>query len=84
VLTYWKMAPVYCQVVLAHDQRITLDGALAETVDAQRIWRPSSWRNWRHGNAAKETAAPQAKSKPLTANSTQLRDRVRAGLLRRK
>jgi hypothetical protein len=35
-------------------------------------------------NAAKETAAPQAKSKPLTANSTQLRDRVRAGLLRRK
>jgi hypothetical protein len=27
VLTYWKMAPFYCQAVLSHDQRITLDGA---------------------------------------------------------
>ena len=34
VLTYWKMAPVYCQAVLPHDQRITLDGTPAEAVDA--------------------------------------------------
>ena len=29
------MAAVYCQAVLCHDQRIALDGALAETVDAE-------------------------------------------------
>jgi sRNA-binding protein len=34
VLRPWKMAPFYCRAVLSHDQRITLDGALAETVDA--------------------------------------------------
>ena len=27
VLGRWKMAPVYCQAVLCHDQRIALDGA---------------------------------------------------------
>jgi hypothetical protein len=45
VLTYWKMAPVYCQAVLLHDQRITLDGAPAEAVDAEakelRFVRPA-------------------------------------------
>ena len=35
VLHNWKMAPVYCQAVLCHDQRIALDGAAAETVDAE-------------------------------------------------
>jgi sRNA-binding protein len=30
----WKMAPFYCRAVLSHDQRITLDGEPAETVDA--------------------------------------------------
>src|SRR5476649_2476722 len=34
VLKSWKMAPVYCQAILCHDQRIALDGAPAETVDA--------------------------------------------------
>jgi sRNA-binding protein len=29
------MAEVYCQAVLCHGQRIALDGALAETVDAE-------------------------------------------------
>ena len=33
VLTYWKMSATYCRAVLAHDQRITLDGAPVETVD---------------------------------------------------
>ena len=35
VLGRWKMAAVYCQAVLSHDQRIALDGAPAETVDAE-------------------------------------------------
>jgi ProQ/FINO family len=33
VLTYWKMSAVYCRAVLAHDQRITLDGMPVEAVD---------------------------------------------------
>ena len=32
VLRRWKMAAVYCQAVLSHDQRIALDGTPAETV----------------------------------------------------
>ena len=35
VLAHWKMAPVYCEAVLCHDQRIALDGAPAEAVDAE-------------------------------------------------
>jgi sRNA-binding protein len=35
VLGRWKMASVYCQTVLWHDQRITLDGAPAEPVGAE-------------------------------------------------
>ena len=35
VLHNWKMAPIYCQAVLCHDQRIALDGAPAEAVDAE-------------------------------------------------
>jgi sRNA-binding protein len=35
VLATWKMAPVYCEAVLRHDQRIGLDGAPAEPVEAQ-------------------------------------------------
>jgi sRNA-binding protein len=34
-LTPWKMSAVYCQAVLAHDQRIALDGTPAELVDAE-------------------------------------------------
>jgi hypothetical protein len=34
-LTHWKMAPVYCQAVLLHDQGIALDGTPAEAVDAE-------------------------------------------------
>jgi sRNA-binding protein len=85
VLTYWKMAPVYCQAVLAHDQRITLDGAPAETVDAEaKDLAAKQLAKLAARNAAKETAAAMAKAKPLTVKATQLRDRVRAGLLRRK
>src|SRR3984893_13328807 len=35
VLHSWKMAPLYCEAVLCHDQRIALDGAPAEAVDAE-------------------------------------------------
>jgi sRNA-binding protein len=35
VLGRWNMAQVYCQAVLCHDERIALDGAPAETVDAE-------------------------------------------------
>jgi sRNA-binding protein len=35
VLAGWKMAAVYCRAVLCYDQRIALDGALAEVVDAE-------------------------------------------------
>ena len=35
VLRPWKMAPFYCRAVLSHDQRITLDGAPAEAIDAE-------------------------------------------------
>jgi sRNA-binding protein len=35
VLGGWKMAPLYCQAVLCHDQRIALDGSPAETVEAE-------------------------------------------------
>jgi hypothetical protein len=53
VLGRWKMATVYCQAVLCHDQRIALDGAPAEAVDAeakelaakQLAWI-STERNW--------------------------------------
>jgi len=34
VLHLWKMAPVYCQAVVNHDQRIALDGTPVEAVDA--------------------------------------------------
>src|ERR1700693_4505609 len=34
VLGRWKMAAVYCQAVLSHDQRIALDGSPAEKVEA--------------------------------------------------
>jgi len=85
VLTYWKMAPVYCQAVLAHDQRITLDGAPAETVDAEaKDLTAKQLAKLAARNAAKETAAAMAKAKPQTVKATQLRVRVRAGLLRRK
>ena len=35
VVSSWKMAPFYCQAVLQHDQRITLEGAPAGAVDAK-------------------------------------------------
>ena len=35
VLAGWKLGLTYCHAVLHHDERITLDGASAEPVDAK-------------------------------------------------
>jgi sRNA-binding protein len=93
VLPSWKMAPAYCQAVLCYDQRIALDGAPAEAVDAEakdlaakhlaeRAARKTTEK------AAKSTASAVVKPKPAPASrptetQEQLRARVRASLLRR-
>jgi sRNA-binding protein len=87
VLAPWKMAPVYCMAVLAHDQRVTLDGAPAEPVDA--VAKDSATRRLAHlaaRHAAKQAAAAaKAKPKPVPPTETPtLRDQVRADLLRRR
>ena len=87
VLAPWKMAPVYCRVVLAHDHRIALDGTPAEPVDAKA--KESATKRLAHlgaRHAAKQAAAPaKAKPKPAApAEAPTLRDQVRAGLLRRR
>jgi sRNA-binding protein len=94
VLGRWKMAAVYCQAVLCHDQRIALDGSPAETVDAEPKDLATKQLAQLAAKAAKkaaEAAAPAAvkpKPAPAPARSTetpeQLRDRVRAALLRRR
>ena len=85
VLAPWKMTPVYCRAVLAHDQRVTLDGAPAEPVDAKA--KDSATKRLAHlaaRHAAKQAAAA-AKTKPAApAEAPTLRDQVRAGLLRRR
>jgi sRNA-binding protein len=65
VLRHWKMTAVYCGAVLAHDQRIALDGAPAEAVDpgakelaAKQLARIEA------RTAAKKKASAPAKPKP--------------------
>jgi sRNA-binding protein len=73
--------------VLAHDQRISLDGTPAEPVDAEaKELATKQLAKLAARNAAKQTAAARAKPKPapLPKAPAPLRDRVRAGLLRRK
>jgi sRNA-binding protein len=91
VLGRWKMAAVYCQAVLSHDQRIALDGAPAEPVDAEaKGLAAKQLAKLAAHKAAKKVAkpaAPAVKPKPAPAPPTetpeQLRNRVRAALLRR-
>jgi hypothetical protein len=92
VLGGWKMAPVYCQAVLCHDQRIALDGSPAETIEAEaKDLAAKQLAKLAARKAAKKVAKPAApaavKPKPAPAPPTappeQLRDRVRAALLRR-
>ena len=89
------MAPVYCEAVLRHDQRIGLDGAPAEPVEAQaKDLATKRLAQLAARKAAKKAAkaaaptvvrtpapAPPAETPPKTPE--QLRDRVRASLLRR-
>ena len=88
VLFVWKMGPVYCRAVLAHDQRIALDGTLAEPVDAKAkdlaTKRLAQIAERKAAEAASPAAVkPQPQPNPLPAAPAPLRDRVRASLLRR-
>jgi hypothetical protein len=79
------------QAVLGHDQRIALDGAPAETVDAEAKDLATKQLAQLARKAAKKAveaagpAVPKPKHAPAppTKPPEQLRDRVRAGLLRR-
>jgi sRNA-binding protein len=89
VLTRWKMSAVYCEAVLSHDQRIDLDGSPAEMVDAEaKELATKQMAQLEARKAAKTAAAAVVKPKPARTRPTetpeQLRDRVRAGLLRRR
>jgi sRNA-binding protein len=94
VLGRWKMAAVYCQAVLSHDQRIALDGAPAEMVDAEAKDLAAKQLAKLAARKAKkaEEAAPPAVVKPKHASAPapptetpeQLRARVRGALLRRR
>src|SRR5271169_3337542 len=95
VLGRWKMAAVYCQAVLCHDQRIALDGTPAETVDAEaKNLAAKQLAKLAARKTAKKVAKPvapaavnpaPAPTPPPTTPETpeQLRARVRAALLRR-
>ena len=92
VLGRWKMAEVYCQAVLCYDQRIALDGSPAETVDAEAkdlaTKQLAQLAARKAAKKAAEAAVVKPKAAPAPAPSTetpeQLRDRVRAALLRRR
>jgi sRNA-binding protein len=82
------MAPVYCQAVLSFDQRIALDGSPAEVVDAEaKDLATKQLAQLAARKAAKKAGEAVVKPKPAPAPPTetpeQLRDRVRASLLRR-
>jgi sRNA-binding protein len=68
VLRRWKMAAVYCQAVLAHDQRIALDGSPAEPVDAR----------------AKESATAQLARLAARKRRSMFADRISAGAASRR
>jgi sRNA-binding protein len=94
VLGRWKMA-AYCQAVLCYDQRIALDGLPAETVDAEakdlatkQLAQLAARKAAKKAADAAARAVVKPKPAPAPAPSTetpeQLRDRVRAALLRRR
>jgi hypothetical protein len=48
VLSRWKLAPLYCQAVLNHPQRVALDGSRPKWWrPRRRIWRASTLRGAR-------------------------------------
>ena len=97
VLSRWKMAPVYCQAVLCHHQRIALDGSPAEVVEAKARGLATKHLARRAASATAKKAAkgaaptamkPKHVSAPPPAPPPEagkpLRDLVRASLLRRR
>jgi sRNA-binding protein len=79
VLRRWKMAAAYCQAVLSHDQRIALDGAPPETVDAgAKDLATKQLARLAARSAAKQTAPAKAKPKPAppTVRTKPLRRRT--------
>ena len=93
VLSRWKLAPVYCQAVLCHHRRVDLDGSPAEMVEAKaKDLAAKHLARRAAGTAAKKAgksaASAAAKSQPSSAappdTPKQLRERVRASLLRRR
>jgi sRNA-binding protein len=82
------MAPVYCQAILRYEQRIALDGSPAEMVGAKAKDLATKHLARLVARTAAKKAAKTAmmKSKPASAPPTdaQLRDLVRASLLRRR
>jgi sRNA-binding protein len=93
VLAGWKLGRTYCHAVLRHDQRITLDGAPGEPVDAKAkdlaTKRLATLAARKAENAAKKAAklvpATVVKEAPAVRPVTpeELRARVRAALFRR-
>jgi sRNA-binding protein len=90
VLGGWKLAPGYCRAVLSYDQRIALDGSPAEAVDTEAkdlaTKRLAQLAARKAAKKAAEGAAPavvKPKLAPPIEAPAQLRDRVRASLLRR-
>jgi sRNA-binding protein len=96
VLRHWKMTAAYCQAILRHDQRIALDGvpdepvgAEAKDLAAKQLERLAAGKATKNAaKAAPPTAVnpppvltPPIETPPKTPE--QLRDRVRASLLRR-
>jgi sRNA-binding protein len=97
VLDHWKMPPAYCEAVLRYDQRINLDGTPAEPLDAQakdlatkRLAQLAARKVPKNAATATEPATVKAKPAATSASGKprerpeQLRDRVRASLLRRR
>jgi sRNA-binding protein len=86
VLCRWKLSPAYCRAVLLHNERIALDGTPAEPVDVEA-------KDLATKQLARLEARKAAKTKPSKPTAPPappppeppkpLRDRVRAGLLRR-
>jgi sRNA-binding protein len=93
VLTAWKMAEAYCKAILCYDQRITLDGSPAETIDAEakdlaskQLARLAAREAARKATKAAAPAVVKPKPNPVPPPEPpeQLRGRVRASLLRRR
>jgi sRNA-binding protein len=84
VLGHWRMAPAYCQAVLCYDQRIALDGSPAETVDAEAKDLATKQLARKAAKKAAEAATPAVVKPKPTETPEQLRDRVRAALLRQR